>query len=302
MKKEAITAVLATLLAGPIGYYFNEWQTKDNISIEQVEATPLFSKITFNREIIRDLNMVYSFQLPMPISIQSYDWFGPELTNDQVNTILYQLEHISYICSNLLETYSRDLTFLKAQEPNLRFYQLASKLTPNYVPPIYDSSNTTTLDLIAMYEDKIQNVEQYMLKLSQHEKHLKDFDTSRTGEVLISTTLLNKGNTDGLIKRRAMLNIATYDQSIPLKIVDGDFHAGNHMTPTLVATPPTTIYKRSMNQVLFEVDKSRVNGSMLKELNALIKNANPFTFTVSLTDFRGDTIKSEPTKMFASKY
>lgn len=302
MKKEAIAAVLATLLAGPIGYYFNDWQTKDIISIEQVEATPLFSRIPFNREIVRDLNMVHSFQLPIPIAIQSYDWFGPELTDEQANSILYQLEHISYVCSNLLETYSRDLTFLKAQEPNLRFYQLASKLTPNYVPPIYDSSNTTTLDLIAMYEEKVLDVEQYMSKISQHEKYLKDFNTTRTGEVLISITLLNKGNTDGLIKRRATLNIATYDQSIPLKIIDSNFYTGNQMSPTLIATPPTTIYKRSMNQVLFEVDKSRVNGSMLKELNALIKNANPFTFTVSLTDFRGDTIKSEPTKMFASKY
>ncbi|MCG9688698.1 hypothetical protein L1D13_17480, partial [Vibrio tubiashii] len=129
-----------------------------------------------------------------------------------------------------------------------------------------------------------------MSKLSHHEKHLKEFSTSRTGEVLVSTTLLNRGNTDGLIKRKATLNIASYDQSIPLQIVSGEYYRGSHIAPSPIVNSPTTIYKRSMNQVLFEVDKSKVNGGMLKELNALIRNANPFTFTVSLTDFRGDTI------------
>lgn len=302
MKNEAVVAVLATLLAGPVGYFYNDWQAKDSLSIEQVEATPVFSKTPFNREIVSDLNLIYTFQIPIPFTTQNFDWFGPELSNNQVNTILYQLEHISYVCSIVLDAYNKDLTFLKTLEPKVPFNHIASKLTPGFIPTVYDWNNTFVSDLITMYEDKILKMGEYMTKLTQHKKHLTEFNTSRTGEVLISTTLLNKGNTDGLIKYRATLNIATYDQNIPLKIVDNAPNFESNISPYSSVTPSTTIYKRSMNQVLFEVDKSRVNGDMLKELNALIKNANPFTFTLSVTDFRGDIITSKPTKMFASKY
>ncbi|MCG9580573.1 hypothetical protein L1D13_17485 [Vibrio tubiashii] len=105
MKKEALAALLATIMAGPIGYYFNDWQTKDSISIEQVEAIPVFSKTPFNKEIIHDLNFIHSFHLPIPISMQSYEWYGTELTNDQVNSIIYQLEHISlFVLASLKHT------------------------------------------------------------------------------------------------------------------------------------------------------------------------------------------------------
>lgn len=121
-------------------------------------------------------------------------------------------------------------------------------------------------------------------------RDIQNAKREKTGEVDIMVTLLNSGNTDGLIRSDGKIVISGIDE--PLDIIYQDDPKGGlqglDYTPAAIG-----IEKRSMISVTFSLDDSTTSPAALKTLRESVKNRARIEFSVELKDFRDQTIERQ---------
>ena len=150
------------------------------------------------------------------------------------------------------------------------------------IPSLYFEPNKTKKgEILASLERAESNVKNYITTINQLIVEMDSFKSVRTGDFEIVVTLLNSGDTDGLIKYDGTMKIDSYKESIPIS-VDLTSPQGDYQKPVYMSYPSisdkrqsTRVEKRSMVQIIFVVDKDNVGGKIIGEINNRAKRLMP---------------------------
>jgi hypothetical protein len=108
--------------------------------------------------------------------------------------------------------------------------------------------------------------------------------------VKIKLTLLNSGDTDGLIKQHGKLNFTTQTDSLP--IIESK-ETDNLYGISYVQDQFQSVPKRSMVQRNFILHESKAGPELINHFKNLVKKGSPVPITITVYDIRDDPIHSK---------
>jgi hypothetical protein len=130
-------------------------------------------------------------------------------------------------------------------------------------------------DVDAAALKKLKDIDRLKVIVSDVGMDAKNFKPSRTGNVTVLATLVNAGNTDGLIKAWGYFEVPQLRVKLP--IIESGAKAQK-------------IEKRSVKALQFEVDYPRADAEALGSLRSAVKDGKQLVGSLELTDFRGSKI------------
>ena len=303
--KVIITGLFGALIFGPLGYFVNEFLTKDRIEIEHAYLLPettLFSFLqkdydTLDAEprISRYLNKHYNFgellrrSVHQTNNIYSFEGYNncPEIIQRAVGI---NKEEVNYIIKFFEEFIrwnayidKRDKEFIKRLESYKNGDNIADIILEAGIysmAPLYSEDNRK---FIAAHIDyykvstesttpRVDDIALYFIN------KLKNFKQERTGLMSINVAFLNTGNTDGLIANNGILHLVNEEKRIPIK-------------PSNV-NRIKKVEKRSMLQTVFEIDEGHASPEDIKVLKGLLINYSSGSVRIEAYDIRGKPILS----------
>lgn len=274
--------IISTLL----GYFFNSYVTKDNISIENVELIPTYHSLEFNSELFSEIETLKENSFMLSGVGHNYP---DELNENYRNLLSSQLKRdiskanakISII-KKLKQSIEKGEIPIESQNL-IRIYTL----TPN--------QKITPQEILKRVDYHITSLTKLQQKETELLDEIQEFKKNRNGNCKISITFLNSGNTDGLIRPQAELLIDGYDETIALKVFEGKENTEfNPYLPSSHTSPATStaIAKRSMVNITFGIDEDEVKKGIFDEFRQKLIEKQSFNYVVKITDFRNDEYKS----------
>jgi hypothetical protein len=123
---------------------------------------------------------------------------------------------------------------------------------------------------------------------------LKIFKPERTGLLKIKLTLLNSGDTDGLVKEGGELHVGNPND--PLNIIEKNTPDNIYGT-FYVQDQFQSVLKRSMVQKIFIVNESKTAQGAINEFKTMVKQGLATPIRITLYDIRDDPIRSRDSQL-----
>ena len=308
MKQGIIVGIAVFLISTPGGYFLNKFLSRDRITIENVELVAKKDDLTIDqgkfsnistclgdildywpddfyitREFFTERNTVPRERITV---LRQYMDSG----ESQLEIHLKKLEEIQKL-DNLPE----EKNWSNFSLPSLKLFLLDFSILVDY--------DTRQLKrLIEKSQDEAKKcrklIEKFIVDMSsQDEKKIVDFD--------IVITLLNAGDTDGLIRPNGRLRISGLKDT-PLSIVLADrfqdtqslYPFGFYQRFSINRSGAVKVQRRSMNVAMFSLDKSRSPQNAVKRFESLTTDNETVDFDIELTDFRGNTVEVKNLQKF----
>jgi hypothetical protein len=310
MRKEVLTAVITaaitTVIFTPItlflAYKLNDYWSKDKISIARVDLVPETTKLFYPSNKIMELEQNSRFKNYLTSRGSSIYQFNPGFYNNQLRKFLTKKD-INEI-RIVLEDFSKFDEELKVREDTaiqqLKNYSKGSNIlnifsTINHPRLIYrqlvgendEEVAKRLLDFLKNDQSSIEAANQYKIDIL---KTLEDFKPERIGRVEIKTTLLNSGDTDGLVKQDGKLYIG--DRKEPIYITEKKRRDDEN---SIIDIPEQfqSVPKRSMVQKVYIINESGTASGILNVFKDMIIKGDRSSFKIVLDDIRDDPIHSD---------
>ena len=119
-------------------------------------------------------------------------------------------------------------------------------------------------------------------------------DGEKTGNLLLDVTLLNSGDTDGLVQPEGTLAITGLSGAISIVLAREYLGLVSPTSPyELAEITSIRVGRRSMAALRFTVDASDSTGNAITELAARVNAGTPMSYSIEFSDIRGDAIAWE---------
>jgi hypothetical protein len=305
--KEVLIAVITAVLIAPasiyIGYKLNDYLSKDNISIERVDLIAETTNLPYPAKTIMELYQNPRFQDYLTSSRGlSYGLFNPRyygisrgqfLQKEQIAEIIMLLENFSKFNEELQARENSAIQRLENYNPGDSIADIAPALQ-NIRYSIVLAHSQTDVEKVKILLDALQKEKINIEAVKKYKDDLlgilNSFKPERTGLVKIKLTLLNSGDTDGLIRPEGKLNFTT--QTDPLPIIE-DNKSGNVESILYVQDQFQSVPKRSMTQRNFILHESKAGPKSMNHFKSLVKRGEPVPITITVFDIRDDLIHSK---------
>jgi hypothetical protein len=301
--RETLIGGVIALLISPvtifIGYQLNDYLSKDKITIEHVELVARRPSIQFPFKLLRELNSE-----PIDSIFQTY-MHNYSYISDKDKKALFSINYMSLrfiekginkamhsILTAVLKGFIEYLSDIEESDieliENLENYEEGK--------PIEDIIKGTEFErafLLKKYETNEEEIEAELnntlkllrkrslllpkaRKIAQDVLSLIDYVPKRTGSLMIKITLLNSGNTDGLLRDSGELKLENHRINIPIK------------TNKIVV-----VKRRSVAYLTFQIDEGEAKTKQLRELKELVKLKSDSPIFIELENIREDKIRSK---------
>jgi hypothetical protein len=236
LTKIILTGLFGAIIFGPIGYFINDYLSKDNINIEQVDFIPetnyfSLSKDKYN-ELIDDtgINKYGDFDMYDLLKMTAYEYrsFDDQLSFKMQNGLNEKdvdklIEHIDVFMKNRIKTnelYDRYIKILQQYNDGDNIIDIVKYANIDFITKIYLDKHADAVPiLLNSYNGWKEFLSKENIILSNFLNDMKNFKQKRTGFMKINIVLLNLGNTDGLVSRRGTLHLDD-GTIIKIKIAD----------------------------------------------------------------------------------
>lgn len=157
--------------------------------------------------------------------------------------------------------------------------------------------------LVHDLENASSEIADFVSDLREERQRAAGFAFERTGRVSVHVTVLNRGDTDGLIERVGALRWGT--ESKLVLVLEADRKGeGSQVSPSPFWRPfsetedgavtPATIPRRAATQLTFLIDESNTSQGQLAQFVEAVRKKQLITYSVEVSDFRGDVYRSQP--------
>ncbi len=276
-----IVAVILSPIGLYIGYQFNEYVTKDRISIQHIEIVADGTWLPFPSQTVRLLNKStdvwqdylhqYSGLTPKQIDVF---FKGRDLSKDDIKMALETLrgfvKHVDQMTARLsnyidrLSKYSSGDTINDILKTDPDYAQMFALEGDAFIPKLRDSFRAQNAAI-----PLIKGLAQETIDI------LLGFKPQRTGDIILNLSLLNSGKTDGLLNGCGVLELINEHLRIP------------------ITSPITKVERGSAITIVYNIDKVRASTGQLDQLHHLIQkfSSSPYRITLYKTD--GSTVTSD---------
>ncbi|ETX11405.1 hypothetical protein MUS1_11025 [Marinomonas ushuaiensis DSM 15871] len=305
MRNEIVVGVLVFIISAPFGYITNSYLSRDKVTIENLEIIPVSSKFIINKgELSKIKNFRYSdnytnnfrFQnLPDELNSYQVSWLERNLMDNKIDAEIY-LKDIRF-----------SLNVVNSMPEGSKGQEIFSSIDSSIITPsIYvEPKEVSKLDVMNSLRNKISAIESHLNDIVVLMRKISEFNEVRTGAFNIVATLLNSGDTDGLVKYKGLISIKNYGDQIPVEIKRDQikpefFGYFGGLDNFSSKSKSTSISKRSMVELIFSISDENYNDKLVQEVRELVKTKRPLDINLSLTDFRNEKITSEYYKLYAT--
>ena len=307
MGQKIFVALVVFVISTPSGYWLNSYLSRERLSVDYVQIEPTLNTYPINTELlarIQDFRVSNYFGGGMLLPP-----LGPELNSDEVAALIVDLSSQKASALVQLENTENDLELLQtlaSGSQELAVF-IATK-TPHINFRNGDDLGLSKESVLKVVKDSRDDIVEHIGNIDTLSARLSGFERARTGDFSVVVTVLNAGNTDGLVAKEGGLNIAQYPElgSIPIRIANKNVH---DLRPRdllygfpaqLGAGGDTKVEKRSMSELTFKLNRERAGAQMVDELEDTVRNGRPIDFTVELKDFRGQILPTKKFKLYAT--
>lgn len=297
--KKVITYFIVTTLSivsgGIAGYYSNTHLSRDKIRIEYMDLV--------GRNEDPSINLKDFLVLEHCLSVNGPGWNSFASFSNPVQRTRNKWEHLEGYLRNskigweyFIETIDKlnadglhDMTYIP-RNIIFRLQSLGVLGITAFTPPI-----------VAPIEEGKEKAKACIEDLDRFIRILSDSKQNKTGEVDIVVTLLNAGDTDGLIRSSGKMAVSGIEESlsivfrpnaesaplIPGSLLGYPLYHNTHEIPTIgYISAGVKVEKRSMISVVFSIDNSTSTPAALDSFRKDVKNGNIIKFTIELQDFK----------------
>jgi hypothetical protein len=300
----SIIGALVTLLFIPVtnflGYTVTGYLSKDLITIEQVDLFPETNRLPLPHEELRRLLETVNFRVYLLIIGETqYNTLSPRLyyldeeqsTGRRLREELHE-EEVKEIV-NLIKgfiNFNDDLDIqVKGYIKRLQEYKEG-----DHIDDIIAWAQTAERMIsTAVITDNIQVIPylQTFLRTASITipvarkralellNVLQEFQPKRTGMLQIRITLLNSGDTDGLIRQEGQLILVNEGRKIPIRITS--------------TSKVSKIEKKSMSQVMFKPNEGKATQDDVRLLKGLLLQGYSSQVRIEVNDIRDKPIHSK---------
>ncbi len=312
MRNEIITGVLVFIISTILGYHLNDYLSRDKITIQNVEVIPATKKYAIDQKklaAIEDKSRGIGLFSSGGYLLSN---FPDELNNSQLKWLKRQLNNKKVSAEIIKDKIKSAVNNVATMNDNASGEELLAVTDPMSIPMVYlDPKQTKKKDVLSALERMEIKLDDYIETIAQIVSDIDSFKSVRTGDFEVVVTLLNSGNTDGLIKYDGTMKIDTYKESIPIRVNSSSFlqsygYGNNIPMYTALASiideklRSTKIEKRSMVQISFAIDKDNGGGKIIGEIEQKVSKKESFEVSVQLVDFRGENIDSTKYRSYAT--
>jgi len=289
--KAMVVGLLGAIVFGPLGYFINDYLSKDNIDIISINFIPEVNLFNLEQNDYDDLFDKTSLKLYK-------NWYLYELLNkatheynkidsSKIITIekglnMSQLNNLIIYINNwriYVGSFDEYIKRLKEYTDGDNINDIISNSNISGVSTIYLSDAKNAIDmLIKYYEDIKTSYPNEHVIVSKLMKDIKDYKQTRTGMLKINVALLNSGNSDGIIRRDGILTLIDEGRHVKIKMTD------INIIPK--------IEKRSILQVSFEIDQDQSKPDDVDVLKETLVHHLASQVSLELYDIRNNPIAS----------
>jgi hypothetical protein len=294
--KIILYGLFSALVFGPLGYFINDYLSKDNIKIEHVDFIPEMNNFLLPQEDYTLLTKI--------TSVGRYGDINPHLSS-----LLFRASHktgFSESTENFKLRYGinkkeldaliesiKDFIKWKTNIDNIRNgyikrlegYKDGDSLVDIMIyandSDIRNACSNSSQNAVSLLLDRFKTMKNYYTSedtnISRILNNMRNFKQKGTGWMKINVVLLNSGNTDGLFSRDGLLSI-NGETNIKIKI------SNNNIIPK--------VEKRSMLQTDFEIIKGESPPKDIEILNHILINGLLSKGSIEVKDIRGNPIRS----------
>jgi hypothetical protein len=294
---KGIGAALYTIIIGAVGvyvgYYINDYLSKDNIRIEQVNFIPETNKFLLPEEdykIFKKLLDASWLELSYPnlrnllekatykTESRSYSQLQQGINKKELDMLVELIEDFMKRKKSSDSKYDEYITRLKQFKAGDNIIDIMTHANEIYAWKYSDMNVDTISELSKRYE----NLRNVFLKQEKEIPRIingmKSFKQKIIGLMKINIAFLNLGNTDGLFSKQGFLYIKDKHR-IRIKISD------DNLIPK--------VEKRSMLQTDFEIIEAESTPQDMEYLNKIMVNGLLTEASVELNDIRSKPIRSK---------
>jgi len=298
--------VLIFIVSTFVGYQLNDYLSRDRITIQNVEVIPATKKYAIDRKKLAIINNSREISI-----LSSGGYLLPDLPDKLSNSQLKWVKRYlntkkasAEIFKDKMRSAVKNITPLN---DNSSGEELLAATELMSIPTLFfNPKETKKKDILAALERTEKNLSDYITTITQLISEMEAFKSVRTGDFEVVVTLLNSGDTDGLIKYEGTMKVDTYKESIPIRVNLSSSQGGGGMSMFMPFTSipekqqSTKIEKRSMVQISFTIDKDNGGGKIIGEIERKVSQRKSFEVSVKLVDFRGENIDSTKYRSYAT--
>ena len=311
----AVLSSIATLMiSGFVGYKLNSYLSRDRISIEEVTLFARKEQLTFETNAVRSLEghrraMGLGFPIDRFFDAKAEDVRGdartPVLRGSEtaLEYQLYEYKREAEVTYSQLEKDSQHISALSpiANETDIPTILRHRLYDAKVLSAGHQQQGGVDVDVVREF------VQKEIKSASDCIDMIKDCiavgtawkdAAERTGDLYILVTLLNSGDTDGLVHCEGELKVEGITGTIKLNLeTEGQVVSlarSRSVSPRLASIK---VEKRSMEASVFIIDKDRCTGEVLRQLTERVRKGESITYTIKLWGIRDNTIsRSEKRK------
>lgn len=295
MRDKILVSVIVAIIVAPIGYLTNDYLARSKLSIVNVEPLVLKAKFPVNRSLLTTklISNTFFFNTGYPLSDfpESADETALSWLRGSLLTAHTQAHHQSEQFKDLLagiEQFPDDTAIdtLAGEVPSVI----------NLLPVLNAGNSPLTARLIRNYvSSTISELETFGNDLDKQLDRIDNFEPERSGEIEFLVTVLNAGNTDGLLNYDGRLYIDGFDNYLPIKVakqgpIPSSFKPWETFSATARDPLSTTIRSRSITQLRFKIDFVNSTLESAAELKSLVMKKHPVKGKIELLDFSEEPI------------
>ena len=305
MKQGILVGTIVFLISTPGGYFLNKFLLRDIITIENVELFAKKDNLNIDQTEFSNISTCLGGVLdywPDDFYITREFFTLRNIVPRERMTVLTHYMNSGKIQLDIHLKKLEDLKKIDNWGAEDDWYNLS---LPSLKLLLSDFSLCRDSDLnmeqLNILLEKDQNaakecrklIEKFIVNMSSQDvKKIVNFD--------IVITLLNAGDTDGLIRPNGRLGISGLKDT-PLSIVLADrFQGTQSLYPLSFYQQSSTnrfgavkVQRRSMDVATFSLDKLRSPQNAVKRLESLVTDNKTIDFDIELTDFRGNTVEAK---------
>jgi hypothetical protein len=291
-----LVALVTTMVTVPATYLIKEYLARDRISIEAVEIIPIMTTYEVEadkfRALTQDPGEFYrtEFNIWLDGQIQPTISFFRErqslaFNDTERTTLIAALEgFVNFVEQRLAQVRGYQMrwgnvqTAKEVDQVRLRTLIEEAGLLRVMVLPGPAALVQPPLEQIdEEVKRKVVSLETIKQLVTAIVASAREFRPERTGDISILVTILNAGNTDGLMKADGELEIVSRSERIPIVEYNGKAQK---------------IEKRSVTEVWFRFNEGNAAREQLVSMKALVRNKASISGIITLKDFRNSTMRS----------
>jgi hypothetical protein len=299
--RNSMLALVVSIVMVIVGYKLNDFMSRDRLTVEYVQFKPQTASLPPKAEQANELSRNSQFLQwcgSSPFSDCSYvfgdklgtTWDAPVIArmklylhafSDHVNQELEQLRQASSTLSQQMKPEDLD--------------GLIALVQPHLAPDA-----PATISRSATQEDRRRSLAEALNSAMQSDKeaaklsqqileYIQSYKAERTGELEIWVTVLNSGDTDGLIRPEASLALNDGTPKQPIKLI-----SANRFSPVMQAqdfpSSAVSIPKRSATTLVFKLIPKILSDPPRSQIINDIKKKSDLQGTLELLDIRNSPV------------